>query len=190
MPRIEPGSAVLISQHATPTPPPLPEVLSMVFLEQLLPRDTWACIESETKSFECQFVRAFIGFRLQFCFDFLLWNLLNGFVQGLIRVRFFLSGGYFITRGTEKVILIQEQLSKNRMIVEVDRTGKNQTCNAIPSPHLQSGLHCTEVSLMLLTPQSCVRISMFLKSFSLVFKQIDLRSKCAAFKTGWNLIQL
>ena len=33
-------------------------------------------------------------------------------------------GGYFITRGQEKVILIQEQLSKNRMIVEVDRTGK------------------------------------------------------------------
>jgi DNA-directed RNA polymerase III subunit RPC2 len=32
-------------------------------------------------------------------------------------------GGYFITRGQEKVILIQEQLSKNRMIVEVDRTG-------------------------------------------------------------------
>ena len=33
-------------------------------------------------------------------------------------------GGYFITRGQEKVILIQEQLSKNRMIVEVDRTGR------------------------------------------------------------------
>jgi len=33
------------------------------------------------------------------------------------------QGGYFITRGTEKVILIQEQMSKNRMIVEIDRTG-------------------------------------------------------------------
>ncbi|KAI9099999.1 hypothetical protein DFS34DRAFT_579045 [Phlyctochytrium arcticum] len=32
-------------------------------------------------------------------------------------------GGYFIIRGTEKVILIQEQLSKNRIIVESDRTG-------------------------------------------------------------------
>ncbi|KAJ3124575.1 DNA-directed RNA polymerase III core subunit ret1 [Physocladia obscura] len=32
-------------------------------------------------------------------------------------------GGYFIVRGTEKVILIQEQLSKNRIIVETDRTG-------------------------------------------------------------------
>jgi len=31
----------------------------------------------------------------------------------------------FITRGTEKVILIQEQLSKNRMIVELDRTGNS-----------------------------------------------------------------
>ncbi|CAL1697962.1 unnamed protein product [Somion occarium] len=29
-------------------------------------------------------------------------------------------GGYFIVKGTEKVILVQEQLSKNRIIVEVD----------------------------------------------------------------------
>jgi len=43
-------------------------------------------------------------------------------------------GGYFITRGTEKVILIQEQLSKNRMIVEVD--GKGQlTCQVTSSTH-------------------------------------------------------
>ena len=35
----------------------------------------------------------------------------------------FIIGGYFVIRGVEKVILIQEQLSKNRIIVEVDRTG-------------------------------------------------------------------
>jgi len=29
-------------------------------------------------------------------------------------------GGYFIVGGTEKVILVQEQLSKNRVIVESD----------------------------------------------------------------------
>jgi DNA-directed RNA polymerase III subunit RPC2 len=29
-------------------------------------------------------------------------------------------GGYFIVRGVEKVILVQEQLSKNRIIVEID----------------------------------------------------------------------
>src|SRR5436190_24391827 len=29
-------------------------------------------------------------------------------------------GGYFIINGTEKVILVQEQLSKNRIIVETD----------------------------------------------------------------------
>lgn len=29
-------------------------------------------------------------------------------------------GGYFIVNGTEKVILVQEQLSKNRIIVEAD----------------------------------------------------------------------
>ena len=32
-------------------------------------------------------------------------------------------GGYFVVRGVEKVILIQEQLSKNRMIVDIDRKG-------------------------------------------------------------------
>lgn len=32
-------------------------------------------------------------------------------------------GGYFIVKGVEKVILIQEQLSKNRIIVEEDRKG-------------------------------------------------------------------
>lgn len=43
-------------------------------------------------------------------------------------------GGYFITRGQEKVILIQEQLSKNRMIVEIDKTG-NVTCQVTSSTH-------------------------------------------------------
>lgn len=33
------------------------------------------------------------------------------------------TGGYFIVKGQEKVILIQEQLSKNRVIVEQDRKG-------------------------------------------------------------------
>ncbi|XP_067856092.1 transcription factor RFX4 [Heptranchias perlo] len=32
-------------------------------------------------------------------------------------------GGYFIVKGVEKVILIQEQLSKNRIIVDADRKG-------------------------------------------------------------------
>ena len=32
-------------------------------------------------------------------------------------------GGYFIIRGSEKVILVQEQLSKNRIIVDSDRKG-------------------------------------------------------------------
>ena len=32
-------------------------------------------------------------------------------------------GGYFITRGTEKVCLIQEQLAKNRIMVDIDSKG-------------------------------------------------------------------
>ena len=43
-------------------------------------------------------------------------------------------GGYFITRGQEKVILIQEQLSKNRMIVEIDKSGQ-VTCQVTSSTH-------------------------------------------------------
>jgi DNA-directed RNA polymerase III subunit RPC2 len=43
-------------------------------------------------------------------------------------------GGYFVVRGTEKVILIQEQMSKNRMIVEQDRQGL-LTCQVTSSTH-------------------------------------------------------
>ena len=40
-------------------------------------------------------------------------------------------GGYFIIKGTEKVILMQEQLSKNRVILELD--GKKCVCAQITS---------------------------------------------------------
>lgn len=40
-------------------------------------------------------------------------------------------GGYFVVKGVEKVILIQEQLSKNRIIVEFDKKG--QVCASVTS---------------------------------------------------------
>ena len=40
-------------------------------------------------------------------------------------------GGYFIVKGTEKVILIQEQLSKNRIIIE--RDPKDNLCASVTS---------------------------------------------------------
>lgn len=43
-------------------------------------------------------------------------------------------GGYFVVRGQEKVILIQEQLSRNRIIVEDDRKGGIQ-CQVTSSTH-------------------------------------------------------
>lgn len=43
-------------------------------------------------------------------------------------------GGYFIIRGVEKVILIQEQLSKNRMILELDHKG-NVSASVTSSTH-------------------------------------------------------
>ena len=36
--------------------------------------------------------------------------------------------GYFIVKGTEKVILIQEQLSKNRIIVEYESKADSYCC--------------------------------------------------------------
>ena len=39
-------------------------------------------------------------------------------------------GGYFVVKGTEKVILVQEQLSKNRIIVEMDGRGAGVTVQA------------------------------------------------------------
>ena len=43
-------------------------------------------------------------------------------------------GGYFVVRGSEKVFLIQEQLSKNRMIVDVSRKGGVE-CSVTSSTH-------------------------------------------------------
>jgi DNA-directed RNA polymerase III subunit RPC2 len=40
-------------------------------------------------------------------------------------------GGYFVVKGTEKVILIQEQLSKNRIILELDKN--SQVCATVTS---------------------------------------------------------
>ena len=42
--------------------------------------------------------------------------------------------GYFIIKGVEKVVLIQEQMSKNRIIVELD-SKKNLTASVISSTH-------------------------------------------------------
>ena len=44
-------------------------------------------------------------------------------------------GGYFIINGTEKVILIQEQLSKNRVIVEADEKKKVISASVTSSTH-------------------------------------------------------
>lgn len=43
-------------------------------------------------------------------------------------------GGYFVVKGTEKVILVQEQLSKNRMIIETDPK-KNVQASVTSSTH-------------------------------------------------------
>ena len=44
-------------------------------------------------------------------------------------------GGYFIVKGTEKVILMHEQLSKNRVILELDTKDRNVTASITSSTH-------------------------------------------------------
>lgn len=41
------------------------------------------------------------------------------------------TGGYFVVKGVERVILIQEQLSKNRILLEIDRDGN--FCTSVTS---------------------------------------------------------
>ena len=43
-------------------------------------------------------------------------------------------GGYFIIKGSEKVILVQEQLAKNRLIIDLDRK-KNPSASVTSSTH-------------------------------------------------------
>jgi DNA-directed RNA polymerase III subunit RPC2 len=52
-------------------------------------------------------------------------------------------GGYFIVKGVEKVILMQEQLSKNRMIIELD--AKGFVCAAITSSTHERKSRCSIV---------------------------------------------
>jgi DNA-directed RNA polymerase III subunit RPC2 len=52
-------------------------------------------------------------------------------------------GGYFIVKGVEKVILMQEQLSKNRMIIE--RDAKGVFCAAITSSTHERKSRCSIV---------------------------------------------
>ena len=51
-------------------------------------------------------------------------------------------GGYFIVKGQEKVISIHEQLSKNRVIVEI--SGKGNICSTVMS----STMNANHVALL------------------------------------------
>jgi len=52
-------------------------------------------------------------------------------------------GGYFVVKGVEKVILMQEQLSKNRMIIELD--AKGFVCATITSSTHERKSRCSIV---------------------------------------------
>lgn len=60
-------------------------------------------------------------------------------------------GGYFVIRGSEKVVLIQEQLSKNRIIIELDKN-KNVRASVQSSTHerkSKTNIYCKNNHLFL-----------------------------------------
>lgn len=81
-------------------------------------------------------------------------------------------GGYFIVKGTEKVILIQEQLSKNRMIVDIDKKG------------------CIECSVTRYT-NYCPFFCLFFKQKALLFlnQHFSLQSTLSEYKSAWYFLQ-
>ena len=86
---------------------------------------TWPCLRVKCSHHYRMLTSEFCQKLLLFiCYScvvlFVRWSLIFNYL-----VIFFhsLTGGYFIANGTEKVILIQEQLSKNRIIVEADKKG-------------------------------------------------------------------
>eukprot|EP00474_Spongospora_subterranea_P000811 CRZ01269.1 hypothetical protein [Spongospora subterranea] len=50
-------------------------------------------------------------------------------------------GGYFVCKGAEKVILIQEQMSKNRILVEIDASKSTTASGAIITASITSSTH-------------------------------------------------
>lgn len=97
----------------------------------------------------------------------------NSFVSILVYVCVFFSGGYFIVKGQEKVILIQEQLSKNRIIVEQDRKGA-------------VGASVTRYCKILILTITCVHLYrwIFYHSFSLFFDFI-FSIHCRQYWKNW-----
>ena len=71
-------------------------------------------------------------------------------------------GGYFVTKGNERVVLIQEQLSKNRIIVELDEKG---TCDCTQCPprrlRLSRGGTSGNKPLLRLTPCASLKTAPF-----------------------------
>ena len=98
------------------------------------------------------------------------------------------SGGYFVIKGTEKVVLIQEQLSKNRILVE--KYGKGDiTASVTSSTHI----HKTRTALIIKNGQIKMKVrSPAPKALRSIRIPPEDRRKCISwlnFRTATDIAQ-
>jgi DNA-directed RNA polymerase III subunit RPC2 len=90
------------------------------------------------------------------------------------------SGGYFVIKGTEKVVLIQEQLSKNRILVEKDGKGE-VTASVTSSTHM----HKTRTALVVKHGQIKMKHNSLVEEVPVV-----LVMKAMGIETDMEIVQL
>lgn len=90
------------------------------------------------------------------------------------------SGGYFVIKGTEKVVLIQEQLSKNRILVERDGKGE-VTASVTSSTHM----HKTRTALIVKNGQIKLKHNSLVEEVPVVVVM-----KAMGVETDMEIVQL
>ncbi|KAF3633271.1 putative squalene synthase-like [Capsicum annuum] len=99
-------------------------------------------------------------------------------------------GGYFVIKGTEKVILIQEQLSKNRIIIDTDEKGPHNGC--LKAMGMESDQEVVKMigrdprlsALLLPSIEECADLKLYRQQQALEFLESDNMLKMPLYSTG------
>ncbi|KAF3619580.1 putative germin-like protein 2-3-like [Capsicum annuum] len=99
-------------------------------------------------------------------------------------------GGYFVIKGTEKVILIQEQLSKNRIIIDTDEKGPHNGC--LKAMGMESDQEVVKMigrdprlsALLLPSIEECADLKLYTQQQALEFLESDNMLNMPLYSTG------